>query len=371
MKIQLAENIRQLRKARGMMQEQLAEALGVSVGAVSKWERGAAVPDLAYILELADLFGVSLDALLGYEMQNNAASATEARIHQLQRSKRFDEAALEAEKALLRYPNDFRIVQRCGTIYQLKGIETKDPRSLERAIELLERAVLLLSQNTDPQVSETTLRTEIAECLLDLNRTDEGIALLKQHNTGGIHDALIGFTQSTSENWDAEDALVYLTRAYGASMQSMVQIMCGFSNVFSRQKDYAQAIDAMLWLIHYLQSLKQEPSGPSYVDRLLAPFYAGCAWMSEELGRRSDMERFLRLAYDMAARFDRAPVYGLENLRFCGQTEIPATAYDNLGSTAMDAVEKALTECGSCEAVWALWRELRQVPVSPTEAVIP
>lgn len=40
MKIQLAENIRQLRKARGMMQEQLAEALGVSVGAVSKWERG-------------------------------------------------------------------------------------------------------------------------------------------------------------------------------------------------------------------------------------------------------------------------------------------------------------------------------------------
>ena len=104
MKIHLAENIRQLRKARGMMQEQLAEALGVSVGAVSKWERGAAVPDLAYILELADLFGVSLDALLGYEMQNNAASATEARIHQLQQSKRFDEAALEAEKALLRYP---------------------------------------------------------------------------------------------------------------------------------------------------------------------------------------------------------------------------------------------------------------------------
>ena len=40
MKIHLAENIRQLRKARGMMQEQLAEALGVSVGAVSKWERG-------------------------------------------------------------------------------------------------------------------------------------------------------------------------------------------------------------------------------------------------------------------------------------------------------------------------------------------
>lgn len=40
MKILIAENIRNMRKQRGMMQEQLAEALGVSVAAVSKWERG-------------------------------------------------------------------------------------------------------------------------------------------------------------------------------------------------------------------------------------------------------------------------------------------------------------------------------------------
>lgn len=40
MKILISENIRNMRKQRGMMQEQLAEALGVSVAAVSKWERG-------------------------------------------------------------------------------------------------------------------------------------------------------------------------------------------------------------------------------------------------------------------------------------------------------------------------------------------
>lgn len=40
MKINLSENIRNLRKQRNMLQEQLAEALGVSIGAVSKWERG-------------------------------------------------------------------------------------------------------------------------------------------------------------------------------------------------------------------------------------------------------------------------------------------------------------------------------------------
>ena len=53
MKILLAENIRFFRKASGLTQEQLAEAMGVTVGAVSKWESGATTPDLSSILELA------------------------------------------------------------------------------------------------------------------------------------------------------------------------------------------------------------------------------------------------------------------------------------------------------------------------------
>ena len=43
MKILLAENIRFFRKASGLTQEQLAEAMGVTVGAVSKWESGVSL----------------------------------------------------------------------------------------------------------------------------------------------------------------------------------------------------------------------------------------------------------------------------------------------------------------------------------------
>lgn len=49
----LAENIRALRKEKRMTQEQLAECLDVTVGAVSKWESGATTPDLSMIMELA------------------------------------------------------------------------------------------------------------------------------------------------------------------------------------------------------------------------------------------------------------------------------------------------------------------------------
>ena len=54
-----------------MTQEQLAEALGVTFAAVSKWERGVTTPEPCYIVEMADLFETSVDALLGYQYRNN------------------------------------------------------------------------------------------------------------------------------------------------------------------------------------------------------------------------------------------------------------------------------------------------------------
>ena len=67
MKSRLAENIKTFRKERKMTQEQLAEAMGVTVGAVYKWESKQSNPDLNLIIGLADLFEVSTDVLLGYE----------------------------------------------------------------------------------------------------------------------------------------------------------------------------------------------------------------------------------------------------------------------------------------------------------------
>lgn len=60
----LGEKLSMLRKARGMSQEQLAEQLGVSRQAVSKWELNEAVPDVGRVVALSELFGVTTDYLL-------------------------------------------------------------------------------------------------------------------------------------------------------------------------------------------------------------------------------------------------------------------------------------------------------------------
>lgn len=60
----VAQNIQELRKSTGMTQLQLAQKLNYSDKAVSKWESGASIPDVGVLLEIANLFGVTVDYLL-------------------------------------------------------------------------------------------------------------------------------------------------------------------------------------------------------------------------------------------------------------------------------------------------------------------
>ena len=60
----LARRLRQLRTGAGYSQELLADRLGVSRQAVSKWETGTAEPSTANLLALADLYGITVDELL-------------------------------------------------------------------------------------------------------------------------------------------------------------------------------------------------------------------------------------------------------------------------------------------------------------------
>ena len=61
--MKLGENIRALRLRKRLTQEQVAQKLGVTYQAVSKWENGTNTPDIALLPEIAAFFGVTIDAL--------------------------------------------------------------------------------------------------------------------------------------------------------------------------------------------------------------------------------------------------------------------------------------------------------------------
>ena len=64
-----SEKLYELRKKRGLSQEELAEALDVSRQAISKWESGRAMPEAGKLLTVSEYFGVSLDELMREDPQ--------------------------------------------------------------------------------------------------------------------------------------------------------------------------------------------------------------------------------------------------------------------------------------------------------------
>ena len=134
----IAKNIQALRARKGVTQEQLAQALGVSAPAVSKWEGGHSCPDLMLIAPLARYFGVTTDELLDFEPKLG-----EAGVEAL--AGVFDgdfHAGLERVEALKReYPMDAELGFRLACVLQGQFIHAPDDAALNKARALL-RALL-------------------------------------------------------------------------------------------------------------------------------------------------------------------------------------------------------------------------------------
>jgi len=65
----IEERIQELRKGKGLSQEQLADVLNVSRQAVSKWEGGQSLPEIEKLISMSELFGVTIDYILKGESQ--------------------------------------------------------------------------------------------------------------------------------------------------------------------------------------------------------------------------------------------------------------------------------------------------------------
>ena len=65
----IGHKIKELRKERGITQEQLANNIGISFQAISKWETGIALPDITLTPILASYFGISMDELFDFSLQ--------------------------------------------------------------------------------------------------------------------------------------------------------------------------------------------------------------------------------------------------------------------------------------------------------------
>ena len=129
----IAENLKRLRRSMRLTQEELAERIGVTGQAVSKWERDECYPDITLLPGLANCFDVTVDELLGMGGINEKMRGVHARANTLQTESKYLEAVAVYDEALKTFPADIGLSVARAEALAMAGEETC------HAIEMCER----------------------------------------------------------------------------------------------------------------------------------------------------------------------------------------------------------------------------------------
>lgn len=353
----ISENIGKLRKKNNMTQEQLAEALGVSFAAVSKWERGVTTPELDTIVDLADFFCISVDALLGYEMRSNDLLSVVERLSGYSHThEREDGAIQEAEKALQRFPNHFDIVYQSAVLFSVRGLDEGNMDYARRSLELMQHAIRLIDQNTNPDIDEYSIRQRMAMAYMVLGEHDKGVELLKKYNPCGLNNALIGMRLAANCN-RPDEAIPYLSDGLLEFVSIHHYLTSGYLNVYIKKKQFAQADALLEWALAFYPGLKPAEH-TCHLEKVEAILWAVRAWVKLELHQPESAKECLRTAREIALHFDTVPNYDAASMRFV-EIGKHATSHDDLGETALIAVDEVIAEQQN-QVLSELWAFIKQ-----------
>ncbi len=157
----IGEVIRRLRKERDLTQEELAEQIGVTSQAISKWENNTGMPDISQIVPLAGFFGVSTDTLFDYCSEDKKREIEEyrKRAQQLNNKGMTPELIELWREALGKYPGDYECMSNLAHalfIYVCNGDARPEaePYSKE-SVTLCER---ILSGCTETEIRENAIQ---------------------------------------------------------------------------------------------------------------------------------------------------------------------------------------------------------------------
>lgn len=143
-KLLIGDVIYRLRKEKGITQEQLANFIGVSTAAVSKWESGISYPDITLLPIIATFFNVTIDTLLNFkiELSDEEVMNIFTECEKLFSSNKLAEAIEISKRYISKYPYSYHLKLRIGflfTMYSWKSSEEeKGKKMIGYSIELFE-----------------------------------------------------------------------------------------------------------------------------------------------------------------------------------------------------------------------------------------
>ncbi len=343
MQLKLSDKIKHYRKDMELTQEGLAEAIGVTVGAVSKWENGNTVPDIMTLMQLANYFNVSMDELLGFDLTSKNIDDMCKSISELCTKHEFDQAELEAKNAMQRYPHNFKVLYECADMYYFKYLARQGQKDAEKAITFFNSALNHISQNTDNEINDYVIKSKIAY-LYSGSDPEKAIEQLKEINYEGNNNNSIAIIYANMGKLD--EALEYFTHALIKSFSEQLNVIFNLGGVLSiqgKKSDAEKALDMVGVELDLVKASAVE-GDVNYTYKMRSALYIVKACLHSRLGETAEMEECVRKAYKLATAFDNAfaPLELAESIKFFF-TKQKIYSRDTTGVGAVQGIDSILT----------------------------
>lgn len=302
MKLNLGENIRRLRRLRDWTQDELADRLGTTSQSVSRWENGTTYPDMEFLPELADLFSVTVDALIGVDRraeEKKVKSILDA-YQEAVGYGRVDECIRIARAGVAEFPNNYALL--CKLMYALfiEGDSDGSNPDWKEATERNDAEIISLGERIIRSCTDEDIRNE-AKRLLAFNHCEMG----RKAEGRAIYETLPLFEHCRELNigWALEDKeelkkneLWYLTTGFDLVYSGLWQ--CCDRRPIEEQPAFLDAMEQIEDLRH---GGKQRIGSEHYGEY---QFACKRAEVCARLGREEEMYAALRRAVEEASAFD-------------------------------------------------------------------
>lgn len=209
--INIAKVLLDMRKRKGITQDDIAKYIGVSKASVSKWETGQSYPDITFLPQLAAYFNVSIDDLMGYEPQ-----MVKADIRNLYReisndfaTKPFDDVLERCRKVVKKYYSCFPLLcQIAALLVNYSSLAKDKEKNSSILTEAKELCIRVKEESDDAELARQALYLE-AVCTFMLGNPSEVLELLGEtyESNLSIEPLRASAYQMTGKNKEAKTVL--------------------------------------------------------------------------------------------------------------------------------------------------------------------
>lgn len=311
MKESMGQIIRRLRKERNLTQEELAEQLGVTFQAVSKWENDTGLPDISQVIPLATVFHVSTDVLFGiygtdHEAEvENIICAARAMAGYPATTDGLRKRYKELHKGLEKYPNNIALLCQCLEAGIALAYPENDVYDAERGEQIYKECI-----------REANVVIKYGTCITDVLRAHMIMVLL--HSAYGNYEAanahaeefpwradmtvheMKAYIAHFAQDYEAEKVCCQTDVMYHleAMLDNIVQMGCCYREL----KDYEKAECVYRRALALIQLVcKEETVKPHLHYRERGDIYSLLAELYLEQGRNEDALETLKQMVDYDA----------------------------------------------------------------------